>query len=236
MCLGSSVGLITVVVVFFFYGLPSLTGVCYGEKEARWLRCHLLRGYSQVLIMADVSCLLKRGVLPLVREQGPRQVPFFPVCCSLWCLPGHKKHISPGYREAGSTGVLSIFWGVWTSGHHWHHFSCPSGGTLWAVWATTLSPAFSPFEGIMISFPTAKWQLFFFKHRFFPHKLVCFQWKKTYIRILLKKGETWSKRTPQCVLWTLRWKICFRKLQNPQVHFLVPQNCLKSHHAALAVK
>lgn len=85
-------------------------------------------------------------------------------------------------------------------------------------------------------FSYCKVTTFFFKHRFFPHKLVCFQWKKTYIRILLKKGETWSKRTPQCVLWTLRWKICFRKLQNPQVHFLVPQNCLKSHHAALAVK
>lgn len=84
------------------------------EKGARWLRCHPLRGYSQVyaLIGAYVFCLLARGAPALVREQGLRLAPLFPLCRSLQCPPGHGKGPSPGYGEAGGAGALSFLWGV----------------------------------------------------------------------------------------------------------------------------
>lgn len=157
------------------------------EKRPRWLRCHFLRGYSQVhvLIRADVSCLLERGAPALLRDKWLRHMPLFPVYHSLWCLSGHVE--VGGTGGSTSFGVLELLGTIGIT-------SCALQGRTHALYII------SSFEEWMISFSTVKWKLLVFKHRFFHINLGHLQWKNPISPFSLKKGDTWSKRIPQCVL------------------------------------
>lgn len=172
MCLGSSVRLLTVVVVSSSYA-PSLPWCLLCEKGARWRRCHLPRGWLFAGPRPDRgACVLPDG------ERGPSSGERVGTGAYA-LLPSLSLPVMPSRARRGHLPGAWRGWG----------YRCPqlpSGclknqrplASLLMLFrdAPTPSPAFSPFEETIISFPTENFCVccgfwgFFLSTDFFPHK------------------------------------------------------------------